>query len=472
MIIEAVLIILYTLLFILLIRKLNFFNLPGIGANAVCSVFILKIISGILLWAVYTYYYTDRSTADIFKYFDDSKIMHDAAFSKPLDYIKMLTGIENNNEYFNENYYNKMNNWFRTHESTLYNESHSLIRFNAVIRFFSFGYFNVHTVFMCFFSLTGLIGLYRFIYKYLRKNRDFLFLSVFLLPTVLFWGSGVLKEGLILTGMGLLLWSFDKVLNKSKHYFIIIIMILSFVLVRYTKFYIALSLIPLMIALLWSKYSKYKKVPAKFILITLLFVVSGYIISLLIPGMDVLAELSRKQRDFIGLANSVNSGSLIVVRTLEPNLWSLISNSPEALYNVLFRPWFFEITSPLLLAAALENLLLLFVALIAIFFYKKPDNRQKTLIYFSLIFVLEIFILSGLTTPVIGAFVRYKLPALPFLFIMLFAIIDFDKLITKMNFIKRFNLIKILSSKQLNTYTEYGKHKKNSFYNWRYKRNW
>lgn len=341
MIIEAVLIILYTLLFILLIRKLNFFNLPGIGTNAVCSVFILKIISGILLWAVYTYYYTDRSTADIFKYFDDSKIMHDAAFSKPLDYIKMLTGIENNNEYFNDNYYNKMNNWFRTHESTLYNESHSLIRFNAVIRFFSFGYFNVHTVFMCFFSLTGLIGLYRFIYKYLRKNRDFLFLSVFLLPTVLFWGSGVLKEGLILTGMGLLLWSFDKVLNKSKHYFIIIIMILSFVLVRYTKFYIALSLIPLMIALLWSKYSKYKKVTTKFILITLLFVVSGYIISLLIPGMDVLAELSRKQRDFIGLANSVNSGSLIVVRTLEPNLWSLISNSPEALYNVLFRPWFF-----------------------------------------------------------------------------------------------------------------------------------
>lgn len=105
MIIETALIIFYTILFIIIIKKLRFFDLPNIEKNALSLVFIFKIISGITLWAIYTFYYTDRATADIFKYFDDSKIMYDAAFNKPLDFFKMITGINNNNQYFNDIYY-------------------------------------------------------------------------------------------------------------------------------------------------------------------------------------------------------------------------------------------------------------------------------------------------------------------------------------------------------------------------------
>ncbi len=257
----------------------------------------------------------------------------------------------------------------------------------------------------------------------------------------MFWGSGVLKEGIILTGMGLLLWSFDKVINKSLNWKNIVILIFSFILVRYTKFYVALSLLPLMLALLWVKYCNYKKIFLKFITTTILFIFSAYIFNCFMPGMDIFAELARKQRDFIGLANSVNSGSLINVTTLKPNLWSLITNSPQALYNVLFRPWFFESSSLLMLAASLENLLFILFTVIAIIFFKKPDKKQTALVCFSFIFVLEIYILAGLTTPVVGAFVRYKLPALPFLFTMLLAITDLDKLYFK---IKRFIKFKFI----------------------------
>jgi len=443
--IELLLTILYTVFFIFLIRKLSFFFLPGIGSRALIAVFVLKIISGVILWAVYSLYYTDRATADIFKYFDDSQVMHEAVYSRPVDFFQMIFGINNNNTYFTETYYLKMSNWFRSHESTLYNESHSLIRFNAAVRFFSFGYYNVHTVFMCFFSLAGLTGLYRFLRRYMRRNRNALFVAVFLLPTVLFWGSGVLKEGLILAGMGLLLWSFDRFISKPFNWKILTVLVFSFILIRYTKFYVVLSLVPVMIAFWWVKMTEYKRPFLKFFVTAILIVASGFSISYLLPDMDVLSELARKQRDFIGLAHSMNSGSLIDVNTLEPNLWSLFKNSPEALYNVMFRPWFFEKGSIMLIPAGFENLAFILSVLLALAFFRRPDSRTKTFLALSIVFVLEIFILAGLTTPVIGAFVRYKLPALPFLFIIAFALTDYNRILKKFPFALHFNIVKILS---------------------------
>src|ERR1035437_9676446 len=83
----------YTVLFILLIRKMNFFQTGFSSQKLIVFVFILKILAGTALWFVYSYLYADRSTADIFKYFDDSKVMYNALFSKPLDYFKMLIGV-------------------------------------------------------------------------------------------------------------------------------------------------------------------------------------------------------------------------------------------------------------------------------------------------------------------------------------------------------------------------------------------
>jgi len=82
----------------------------------------------------------------------------------------MLLGIGNDSPYFDA-YYKEMNNWYRVFESNIYNDSHTIIRFNAAMRLFSFGYFNVHTVFMCFLSFTGLVALYRFFVRYFENKK-------------------------------------------------------------------------------------------------------------------------------------------------------------------------------------------------------------------------------------------------------------------------------------------------------------
>ncbi|MFA5195559.1 MAG: hypothetical protein WC401_07155, partial [Bacteroidales bacterium] len=107
--------------------------MEGIKAYWLIVVFLIKLAAGVGMYFLYTYYYTDRATADIFKYFDDSKIMYDALWNKPIDFFKMLFSIQNDTPYFN-NYYHQMNNWFRVFESNIYNDSHTIIRLNAVLR--------------------------------------------------------------------------------------------------------------------------------------------------------------------------------------------------------------------------------------------------------------------------------------------------------------------------------------------------
>ena len=104
-----------------------------------CLLFLaLKVLAGVGMYWLYTSYYPDRSTADIFKYFDDSKVMFDALFEQPGDYFKMLFGIANEGAHFDESYYQQMNHWFRKWERGIYNDSHTIIRFNALVRLFSF----------------------------------------------------------------------------------------------------------------------------------------------------------------------------------------------------------------------------------------------------------------------------------------------------------------------------------------------
>jgi hypothetical protein len=76
----------------------------------------------------------------------------------------------------------------------------------------------------------------------------------------------------------------------------------------------------------------------------------------------------------------------------------------------------------------LENLLLFFLIIGAVFYGKKLDIKQVDFILSSLLFITVLFIIIGISTPIIGALVRYKIPGLPFLFMIFLLIIDTKKI--------------------------------------------
>jgi len=434
--VEILLTIVYTVLFLFIIWKTPFFQIEGLNKKALPVVFILKIAAGILMFLVYTYYYTDRSTADIFKYFDDSKVMYNALFTHPLDYFQMLFGVDNDSPHF-DIYYHQMNNWYRLYESNLYNDSHTMIRLNALLRLFSFGYYNVHTVFVCFLSLAGLTGIYKFFMLHLSDKKNILFVAVFMLPSVLFWGSGVLKETLLFFGLGMLLFYSDKIFTKGFSLLSLFWILIALILLMFLKFYILATILPLMITYFWVYKTKMRWVAVRYAIVILVCLIAGLNIHYIFPEHNLLETLTNKQFDFIRLANATNSGSTIEISTLQPTTWSFIIHSPEALYNTLFRPFVFESRSPFILLAGLENLLIIFMMMICIIFSKfKKENAN--LFWFCLLFVLITFVLTGLITPVMGAIVRYKVPALPFLFVMFIVILDKQKLVNKFSFLKKY----------------------------------
>jgi hypothetical protein len=433
---EIFLTILYALLFIFLIYKLSFFKIEGFKRASLVIVFLLKICAGLAMYFIYTYYYTNRATADIFRYFDDSKVMYDALWHHPQDYFKMLFGIGNDSPYFDV-YYKTMNNWYRVFESNIYNDSHTIIRINAVIRLFSFGCFNVHTVFMCFISLTGLTALYKFFVLYLKEKKRELFFAVFLIPSVLFWSSGVLKEAILLFGMGMLLYYLEKLTREKFSIRALVWLVYSIILLIYTKYYIIIILIPLLVAFLWCKYTNEKRSLLKYSLVLLVYIAIGLNIHLVFPGYDMLEIIAQKQNDFIGLAKEMHSGSLLTQNMMQPNLMGLVRDAPVAFYNSLVRPYVWESNSLLILFSALENILLFLLIIICLIFIQRRIPH-KPVFYLCLFFFVATYTLTGLTSPVMGAMVRYKVPAMPFMLIFFVMMFSKEKFYNKLPFLRKF----------------------------------
>ena len=499
---EILLALVYTLVFSWIIFRWRFFSAKRLQKKFVLGVFLLKVIFGTILFYLYTYHYTDRSSADIYKYFDDSKVIYDALSDKPSDFFRMISGINDDAKELGH-YYDKMNNWYRSSREKVYNDSRIMIRFNAVVRLFSFGHYHVHTVFMSFLSLIGLIAIYKAMENYFKNKEKWLMMCVFLVPSVLFWSSGPLKEGLLIFVFGLLIYTSFKLIRTKKIGRYGIVFLLCIWMMLYLKLYVLLSLIPGLVAFILVSKFRFKPLAVYGAVIILSFIS----IVLLRPVYDFFEVTSQKQTDFIRLVqggvyaynddqkiihvhnedragihyvdethiqllpeaqyyeldrsvkgketfllsteldpsvfmiylDKAPSKSRIELNQLNSNPLSFISAAPLALYNVLFRPLIIESKSALRVFSAIETLVFLLFSILALIFFKKPKRDQLNLILFLSSFVILLSLIIGWTTPIMGAIVRYKVPMLCFYLMLFLVLLDVNKLAKKIPALKLLN---------------------------------
>jgi predicted cation transporter len=102
---------------------------------------------------------------------------------------------------------------------------------------------------------------------------------------------------------------------------------------------------------------------------------------------------------------------------------------PEALFNTTIRPLPSDRGSWLKIPAFIENIVLFFgLLLITLFARRKLNKRIKRLVWSLFVFAFLVFVVVGWTTPVLGAIVRYKVPAVLALGIVGLLLIDFYKI--------------------------------------------
>jgi hypothetical protein len=414
---------------------MKFFNDKVIPKKWFVIVFGIKVFFGIILTFIFTYYYTDRANADIYKYFDDSKSIADAFTNKPLDFIQLLLGLDFNEAYFKEHYYQYMSHWYRPYNDDLFNDTHIIIRFNAFVRLFSFDHFMVHNVFINFLSLIGLTFLFKAFKKLIHNNKKILFYFIFFTPSILFWGSGVLKESLIFFGFGLLIYHLFQ-LTKTFNVKSFLLILFGLLILIFTKFYLVVALFIPVIGFLINHYLKFNKVIYGYLISFFLLLISIIVGPHINSYLNFVNKIAIKQQVFYRFVANVPTNSGFKIAELS-DVNSLIINIPNALINTFFRPYLWECKSAFVWLSAFENYMILIIIAFIIYFRKKLNKDQWNSVYFNLSFVSCLFILIGLTTPVFGAIMRYKIPGVLLLLISLALIIDVHKLKNTFPFLKK-----------------------------------
>jgi hypothetical protein len=394
------------------IGKLQFFKLSGVNTRFLQISFTAKTLAGIGMYFLYTYYYPVRADADTFKYFDDSRILYEALWTKPADFFKMLFGIGCENDYFFKTYYVKMYNWYLAYDNGLVNDSRLIIRLNAVFRIFSFGNYHIHSLLLNFVSFTGLYALMR-LFIAVSGSKWKSFLAAFAVPSVIFWSSGILKEAVLIFAIGFFSWNFYKIVigEYSHRRLLTILLFVSILLV--VKLYVFAALIIACAGLIASKFIE-RSLIAYLVAFGIMMVLVS-IVGFINPTYSFIELIVSKQHDFIELSKKVVVHSLIPVQALDHSFWSILKSIPAALINTFTRPWISDIRGILFIPSVLENILVFLLAFFAIRNKVKLDPTKKNFVLFCFTFTIVLFLIIGLTTPIIGAIVRYKIPALPFL---------------------------------------------------------
>lgn len=406
----------YFSLFSMLVYRWSWFRIEGLSPKVVLGGFWLKLFFGFLFYAVYTYYYPADHSSDAFSYFEEGKILNAVFYDNPVDFMRLLFTTKPTDPHLQE-YVLEMDRWNRSVSYGVLNDNPTIIKFNALVLFFSLGYYHTHTLFMGFVCFSGLMLLYRFFSRTTSHIPQWqLFAAVILPPSLLFWSGGVLKEGLLLFGLGLLFYCITECAKKN-YIGGIAGIIAAVILLLYAKAYVLIAFSPGILFFALVQVTSTKHLWFKFL--GLHAVLFGLVFSLgyWVNDYNVLHMFQLKQRDFYSLVNSMSVGSMITIPPIN-NTFDIILLAPQAIFNTYFRPHLLEANSFTFLASALENLFYGLLIVVAILRFRKPNPKEAAVALMCLSCIAGLGVLVGLVTPVLGAIVRYKIPALPFLIIL------------------------------------------------------
>jgi hypothetical protein len=289
------------------------------------------------------------------------------------------------------------------------------------MRFFSFGTYYPHAIVMSFLAMIGLTAIYRLFIEAQQGKEFVLMIIVYLMPSTLLWTSGLIKEAFLIFSLGMMFYTLQQIIIQEKRNKIVFVQLFLFLICLFLiKPYIIFMIFPGAVS--WILFHKFKSY--KLIQISGIYLIYGILIctfSAEILGRNIPDLLTSKQQEFYFVAKREHANSLISIPQLNGTYSSLVLNTPSAIITSMFRPHILEVKNPLMLFAALENsLLIILVIWVLLSLPQEYKNKFPDLFYIALFFSFAIFVLTGLVTPILGAVVRYKVPALPF---FLFALV-------------------------------------------------
>ena len=395
-----------------LIYRLSFFRLEALPRWVSPLLFIVKLSFGFALWAVYTFYYTDRSTADIYKFYDDAHYIHQAWQEDKSAFAGLMLGAEDSSL---SRYTDPMKNWERNfNRSVPFNENRMMIRLNGLMMVVAGENIYMTVLFFCLLSFLGCILLLKVFQQFISHEKKAWVLLTILFPSFLFWTSSGLKESVIMLGIGMLLYGF--LFLKERGIVAWVFFGIGLWVLLTIKYFLLLCFLPSLL----GYYLFYQKQDLKTVVIKYagVMVLSLLIIAAIAPidkRVDFARIVSKKQKHAIYEAHYMKVGSYSEVPVVAPTILSVLSGLPIGLWNAVMKPYLWQSRNPMILMSAVENLLLLLLLIVALVYRDKHSPLDYNLLLFLLLSAMLYYALIGLLTPVLGNLVRYRVVMLPML---------------------------------------------------------
>jgi hypothetical protein len=380
----------------------------------------IKIFGAILFGMVYQFYYRG---GDTFWFYQGIEVIFSTFSEDPAAAMHMLF----------------LDAWEWTPDTAKYtskiwwfkdDNSYMVIKLGGLFSIFSFGSYTIISIFFALFSFWGVWKLLKVFYERIPALHKQFAISILFIPSVFFWGSGIMKDTMMIGSLGLVVYSFYMIFYKKdkriKYY--IALIVFSYIMLKIRSF-VFFTLAPTLLLSLYVLYSsKIKSAAVRTVvapfLLGIMAIGSIGVISLTsnVNARYSLETLEKRAYDTQWWHNKVqelegDKGSGYSLGEATTSIPGLAARFPLAVNVTLFRPYIWEINGPIMLQAAIESMVVFMITLITLFKVGPSGFIRYSLKDPILAFALSFGILYafgvGVTSNNFGALVRYKIPAVP-----------------------------------------------------------
>ena len=383
--------------------------------------FILKILGAIILGLIYQFYYKGGDTLN---YWHQTTVINSSFDESFGTWFRMITASA---EIYDVDVYKYTTQlyWYG-----IKSPEYIISILGALIGLFTMTTYLPTAVIFAGLSFIGVWKMYVVFTKLYPRLTKHMAFAILFIPSVIFWGSGFMKDTITMTAIGWVTHFFYRIFFENKK---VIFSAAWAVLILYViyiiKSYILMAFLPA--ALLWGVgLLSYRIKDARLILFVRYFLYASAIVGLVVVGgklqtemfgeynVESLAYKSFVTRDYLYRISNEQDGSGYTLGDMDPTLMGMLEKAPAGVNVTLFRPYLWEARKPIVMISALEALLYLVFTVVAIVRNNPIRMVQRIMadetLQFCLIFTLIVAFAVGLSTSNFGSLVRYKIPCLPF----------------------------------------------------------
>ena len=388
-----------------------------------------KIFGGIGFLLLSLYYWKG---GDTFTYYDSAHQFSKFLTEDPEQGLKILLL---NSETINWFAYDFANGY---HKFLGAADTFTAMKITAIINLLSCRSYVTTTILFSFLSFLGTWNMYYVFCKVYPNLKKELLWSIFFIPSVILWGSGILKDTITMAAIGWVLYSFiNIIILKRKRALSFLLIIVSTLFIALLKPYILYVLYPALF--IWVQSNLKEIITSKLIrnliapFIAIMLVFSSYFLLQKLSenaGKYDVNKLEKTLEGFQSWHTTISEShdqSGYTLGEMDFSPMGISKKIPAAIGVTFFRPYVWEIRNASTMLGALEALVLTITSLWLLLTMRMKLFRiiyRNKDILFLIIFSLVFGFIVGISSYNFGALSRYKMPAQMFFVVAIVLIFD------------------------------------------------